>query len=74
MLLVVESEADLEQLQPGQFSPYIVLLSPARPDLLAGLRQTEQVAGVILPAVTGGRWEGQYPQRYSDDSACPNQR
>jgi len=74
VLLVVESEADLEQLQPGQFSPYIVLLSPARPDLLAGLRQTGQVAGVILPAVTGGRWEGQYPQRYSDDSACPNQR
>eukprot|EP00090_Calanus_glacialis_P006390 TRINITY_DN14985_c0_g1_i1.p1 TRINITY_DN14985_c0_g1~~TRINITY_DN14985_c0_g1_i1.p1 ORF type:complete len:720 (+),score=264.67 TRINITY_DN14985_c0_g1_i1:64-2223(+) len=75
VLLYLDTMADLEMLAEPKFSPYVVLVNPElfSSALLTGLEATGHVTGVILPSVTGGRWEGRvHSGGYSDDTPCPN--
>jgi len=75
VLIYLDTMADIDKLSDVRFSPYIVLVNPAifSSSLMTHLESTSQVTGVVLPSVSGGRWEGKVPpEGYSDDSLCPN--
>jgi len=75
VLMYLDTLADIDKLRDVTFSPYIVLVNPEifSSSLMTELESTGHVTGVVLPSVTGGRWEGKVPPAgYSDDSLCPN--
>jgi len=75
VLIYLETMEDISKLRDPMFSPYIVLVNPQMfsSSLVVELELTGHVTGVVLPSVSGGRWDGKIPPSgYSDDSACPN--
>ena len=75
VLIYLESVEEFEKLEDNEFAPYILLVDPYifSSTLLETFQTSGLVAGVLLPSVDGGRWDGHYPsQGYSDDNFCPS--
>jgi len=73
-VIYIKEVTDVSLVSDTAHAPYIVLIDPFifSGHLLANLKDSGNVRGVILPSVTEGLWEGHYPKGYSDDSLCPN--